>query len=468
MLVSIDSIPNFEEFFRCSQLILQILENLCQLLIVRDLHGMKFNLRPVLVSLQTSHPFPDAAWVRWLCVLSVSLLPWHCSPRFWLVSRVNFTTLLETPPCSAWAFTKLWEPPNFGEEVFLLIKRLWDTQFTSLGVAIADFLDLDFAIGELLCDMALCFLIGSEKNFWKWLQENIEKFMMFIKRKWCFHSSRVKAPFGERVSKLILGVKQPINCNSVGSWHVSHGWTSAFPDHLDHRFIIFTNVQPTLTFRNCASVKTWSTYGNWSASRFPFSLGLDVRYLSGSRRQFPAAGLVFGDLYCSMNVTLLSPHPIIQKQVVRPYSIQHPTKIISVSVELCDTDVSLLFEFGCASQTVTCLASFFRCCGIGWWFSSVCWSQYFNHRIPWIESNQTIHSQSSIQRNDFALSGTVVCWRSHLTHPTYGDNVRLPKKHKIHHERFWFLHLQSLQQSLSWNNPNRQCWAVLPTWLCCR
>ena len=95
-------------------------------------------------------------------------------------------------------------------------------------------------------------------------------------------------------------------------------WSSWSSIHYLHKYTT------TLTFRNCASVKTWSTYGNWSASRFPFCLGLDVRYLSGSSRQFPAAGLVFADLYCSMNVTLLSPHPIISMQIVRPYSIQHP------------------------------------------------------------------------------------------------------------------------------------------------
>ena len=41
-------------------------------------------------------------------------------------------------------------------------------------------------------DMALCFLIGSERKLLKWLQENIEKFMMLnIRRRW-FHSTREK------------------------------------------------------------------------------------------------------------------------------------------------------------------------------------------------------------------------------------------------------------------------------------
>ena len=42
-------------------------------------------------------------------------------------------------------------------------------------------------------------------------------------------------------------VKQPIKRNSVGSGNVSHCWTSALNDHLDHNFIVFKNVQLRLT-----------------------------------------------------------------------------------------------------------------------------------------------------------------------------------------------------------------------------
>ena len=37
----------------------------------------------------------------------------------------------------------------------------------------------------------------------------------------------------------IDSVKKPIKRNFVGSGYVSHCWTSALDDHLDHRFIIF-------------------------------------------------------------------------------------------------------------------------------------------------------------------------------------------------------------------------------------
>ena len=63
--------------------------------------------------------------------------------------------------------------------------------------------------------------------------------------------------FSYQVSKLVSGVnivnldfgvqidpiKQPIQRNSVGSGHVSHRWTSAFDDHLDHSFVIVKNLR---------------------------------------------------------------------------------------------------------------------------------------------------------------------------------------------------------------------------------
>ena len=41
----------------------------------------------------------------------------------------------------------------------------------------------------------------------------------------------------------IDSVKQPIQRDSLGSGHVSHRWTSAFNDHVDHSFIVFKFVQ---------------------------------------------------------------------------------------------------------------------------------------------------------------------------------------------------------------------------------
>ena len=79
----------------------------------------------------------------------------------------------------------------------------------------------------------------------------------------------MKFPFGQYVSELVLGVdvfdldfgvqinsiEQPIKSNSVGSGHMSHCWTSAFNDHLDHGFVVFKNVQMRLTLRRiCVGV----------------------------------------------------------------------------------------------------------------------------------------------------------------------------------------------------------------------
>ena len=39
----------------------------------------------------------------------------------------------------------------------------------------------------------------------------------------------------------INSVKQPIQSNSVGSWHMSHGGTSTFDYHLDHGFMVLND-----------------------------------------------------------------------------------------------------------------------------------------------------------------------------------------------------------------------------------
>ena len=44
----------------------------------------------------------------------------------------------------------------------------------------------------------------------------------------------------------INSVKQPIKCNSVGSGNMSHCRTPSLNDHLDHRFVVFKDVQREL------------------------------------------------------------------------------------------------------------------------------------------------------------------------------------------------------------------------------
>ena len=60
--------------------------------------------------------------------------------------------------------------------------------------------------------------------------------------------------FGVNIFDLDCGVqvdpvKQPVKRNSVGSRYVSHCWTRALDDHLDHCFIIFKNVEPRTRLR---------------------------------------------------------------------------------------------------------------------------------------------------------------------------------------------------------------------------
>ena len=143
----------------------------------------------------------------------------ECTAGFGLVSRVCFQTLVETPPCSALAFTGLLDSLKSCGEFFLALKRLCDTKLIGLGFAIAKFIGLGFAIAEPspavscpLFDMALCFLFERKK----WLRENVERFIMFAKQ------------------------TQPIQRDSLGSGHVSHRKTSAVHDHFDHCFIMYT------------------------------------------------------------------------------------------------------------------------------------------------------------------------------------------------------------------------------------
>ena len=57
-----------------------------------------------------------------------------------------------------------------------------------------------------------------------------------------------KLVLGVNVFDLNLGVqidsiKQPIKSNSVGPGNMSHRWTSAFHNHLDHSLIVFKHIQ---------------------------------------------------------------------------------------------------------------------------------------------------------------------------------------------------------------------------------
>ena len=77
-------------------------------------------------------------------------------------------------------------------------------------------------------------------------------------------------PFSQHVCELVFGVnvpylnlgvqinpiKQPIQSNSVGSGNMSHWWTSAFDDHVDHCLAIFKNCTAALHIGR--NLRSWS------------------------------------------------------------------------------------------------------------------------------------------------------------------------------------------------------------------
>ena len=92
----------------------------------------------------------------------------------------------------------------------------------------------------------------------------------------------------------------------------------------------------------------------------------------------------------------------------------------------------------------------------------------FHHQIPAIKGGSTIHAQTSIQRNNYRFNWSVRHWRSFLTQPIFmGTNVRIPKIYEIP-PKVDFESSRFPAKYESWNRPYRQCWAVLPTWQCCR
>ena len=78
--------------------------------------------------------------------------------------------------------------------------------------------------------------------------EQMKKIIPFVTCEITFGQKVCELMFGINVSNLnfrieINPVKHPIQSNSVGSWHMSHRWTSAFDDHVDHGFIILKDIQ---------------------------------------------------------------------------------------------------------------------------------------------------------------------------------------------------------------------------------
>ena len=108
---------------------------------------------------------------------------WEYIAGFWLVSRVSFQTMAETPPCSTVAVSGLLESLMSCGESFFVLRRFRDTKFIGLG----------FVIAEPSLEVPSWLLFWHGSSVWeKRLQENIEKCTIFNKRKRWFHPSGVK------------------------------------------------------------------------------------------------------------------------------------------------------------------------------------------------------------------------------------------------------------------------------------
>ena len=215
------------------------------------------------------------------------------------------------------SFTWLFEALESCGGIFFVLRRFLDTKLFGLGFD-TDEPSLAVLSGALL-DMTLCLLCSKEIGCKKH-RENLDvqqsKMMVpFITCKTTFgqHVNIFDLDFGVQ----IVSVKQPIKRNSVGSWHVSHRWTSVFDDHFDH-CIVLQKFPALLCIEKCAFVLTWSTCDNWSTSRFAFRLGLDLWF----RDQFPASPWV-GDsvLFHEPNTSITTFH----KSRAGSPSIRKPT-----------------------------------------------------------------------------------------------------------------------------------------------
>ena len=111
-------------------------------------------------------------------------------------------------------------------------------------------------------------------------------------------------------------VKQSVTSNSVGSGYVSHCWTSAFDDHLNHCFAVLKNVQHLTKMRrlrvrrnmiNITQIKI--VVLGWN-----FGLVLGVLVCRGVTRRV-SSYLIFGvvELVLVKNGTLAKPIPKIKR-----------------------------------------------------------------------------------------------------------------------------------------------------------
>ena len=102
---------------------------------------------------------------------------------------------------------------------------------------------------------------------------------------------------------------------------------------------------------------------------------------------------------------------------------------------------------------------------------SPCWNvvrrmQHFHNQVPKIKRGNFVHAETSVQRDNFRFGCAVRHCCLFLTHPTYGYKCSTSEDAQVSPE-VDFESSRSPAKSESWNNPNRRCCAVVPTWQYC-
>ena len=235
------------------------------------------------------------------------------------------------------------------------------------------------------------------------------KLLILTKRRRLFHSSRVKLPFGQNTSMLVLGVNkfdldfrvkinsvvQPIQRNSVGSGHVSHRWILAFRDHL---------ITASLSF------KIWSAWQHDDK----------ISRLRRHDRQWTTQDL----------------------------------RSVSES----------WFGWWCVCLTV-CWAAGLPALALR--VSVFDWRKNETLQKPMIESGNSIHTYNCIERNDFSFLRTVWNKSLFLTHPTCGKKCVTAEHTQDSPEVDFESSRSPPVKSVFWNNPSLHCSALYPTWQYC-
>ena len=216
----------------------------------------------------------------------------------WILARVlhPFPDASETPPRSALAFHWLLESLKSYGEFFLAFNKLCDTQFIGFGFAVTKFIDFGFAIAEPSPE------VPSSPPLWHGTLLSVwKKDMAAREHREIYDIQQTKkmlplitceASFGYHVSKVALGV----STFDLNLWvHVN---SVTQPIKRNSGF---------LTRRLQKNVCWWERDPRATTDQrlgFPFCFGLDVRSLSGSRRQFPALGFWVLVLFVERNTSI--------------------------------------------------------------------------------------------------------------------------------------------------------------------